>query len=302
MLSHTTRKNSVSLRSCSALSATYFSRSLGKRRRLLNTRSACCSSERRCAGSRPRRPRASRSCSVKAVPLLRSGSRSSATPRGVWRAAKRVPISGMHPPCRGRRSLLRANCSGRLQDGRPARNLALDQIGESLRRTTRLVRKHAAELQQALTRRIVVERLDERFIELRHDLLGCTLGREQCVPGAHLVIGESCFLGGGNVGQDRRALLRGNGIGLDGIPIDLLDQVDDLVAHVVDLSADEIVEGRTGAAIRSDDVFHAKLGGQQRTGRKRHRAHAAVSLPHFCRRVLYTRDELLQICRRKDLP
>src|SRR4029453_14968281 len=95
MLSHTTRKNSVSLRSCSALSATYFSRALGRRRRLLSTRSACCSSERTCAGSRPRRPRASRSCSVKAVPLLSSGSRSSATPREVWRAAKRVPKSGM---------------------------------------------------------------------------------------------------------------------------------------------------------------------------------------------------------------
>src|SRR5512132_2017861 len=294
MLSHTTRKNSVSLRSCSALSATYFSRSLGRRRRLLSTRSACCSSERTCAGSRPRRPRASRSCSVKAVPLLSSGSRSSAMPPGVWRAATRVPISGMFmgssfsrhrpmhwanapPPvspscwtrcerektpektCRGRRSLLRTNCSGRLQDGRPARNLALDQIGKGLRRTSRLVRNHAAELKQALTRRIVVERLDQCFIELRHDLLGGALGREQCVPGAHLIVRESCLLGGRNVGQGRRALDRGDGIGPDGAAVDLLDQVDDLVAHVVDLPANEVVEGRPGAAIGSDDVFHAEL-------------------------------------------
>src|SRR4029450_8324154 len=40
-----------------------------------------------------------------------------------------------------------------------------------------------------------------------------------------------------------------------------------LRSHVVDLPADEVVEGRPGAAIGSDDVFHAELGRQERTGR-----------------------------------
>ena len=31
-----------------------------------------------------------------------------------------------------------------------------------------------------------------------------------------------------------------------------------LRSHVVDLPADEVVEGRPGAAIGSDDVFHAE--------------------------------------------
>src|ERR1700689_3784084 len=82
MLSHTTRKNSASLRSCSELSAMYFSRSLGRLRRLVSTRSTCSCIESTCAGRKPRNPSASRSASVKAVPLLSSGSRNSAMPRG----------------------------------------------------------------------------------------------------------------------------------------------------------------------------------------------------------------------------
>src|SRR5229473_6360792 len=82
ILSATTRKNSASLRSCSSLSATYFARSLGRPRRLTSTRSAWAFIENTCAGKKPRNPSVSRSCSVKAVPLLRSGSRNSAKPRG----------------------------------------------------------------------------------------------------------------------------------------------------------------------------------------------------------------------------
>ena len=82
MLSQTTRKKSASLRSCSELSATYFSRSLGRSRRLIMKRATCSSIESTCAGSSPRNPSSSRSASVKAVPLLNSGSRNSAMPRG----------------------------------------------------------------------------------------------------------------------------------------------------------------------------------------------------------------------------
>src|SRR4029453_6573482 len=82
MLSQTTRKNSASLRSCSELSATYFSRSLGRSRRLTMKRATCSSIESTCAGSSLRNPSASRSASVKAVPLLNSGSRHSCMPRG----------------------------------------------------------------------------------------------------------------------------------------------------------------------------------------------------------------------------
>src|SRR3954447_5116008 len=80
ILSTTTRKNSASLRSCNAFSATYFSRSVGSVRRLTSTRSTWVSIVSTQGGSKPRRPRSSRSCAVKAVPLLSRGSRSSAMP------------------------------------------------------------------------------------------------------------------------------------------------------------------------------------------------------------------------------
>src|ERR1700730_14031627 len=82
MLSHTTRRNKVSLRSRSELSAMYFSRSSLKRRRLISTRSACSCNVSTCAGNSPRRPSNSRSRAENAVPLLKRGLRSNATPCG----------------------------------------------------------------------------------------------------------------------------------------------------------------------------------------------------------------------------
>src|ERR1700680_3998277 len=102
MLSHTTRKNSASLRSCSSLSATYFAKSLDRLRRLVSTRSTCVCIVHTCAGKKPRSPSASRSASLKAVPLLSSGSRNSARPRaeveGVERALSRLARLKAFPP------------------------------------------------------------------------------------------------------------------------------------------------------------------------------------------------------------
>ena len=50
---------------------------------LVSMRSACAFIVSTCAGNSPRKPSASRSLSVKAVPLLSSGSRSSAIPCGI---------------------------------------------------------------------------------------------------------------------------------------------------------------------------------------------------------------------------
>src|SRR5215468_6909560 len=60
----------------------YFSRSLGRPRRLVSTRSTWACIDNTAGGRKPRSPSASLSCSVKAVPLLRSGSRNSARPHG----------------------------------------------------------------------------------------------------------------------------------------------------------------------------------------------------------------------------
>src|SRR5262249_14646396 len=71
---------------------------------------------------------------------------------------------------------------GRLDDRRPARDLALDQTGQRLLAATGLVRQHAAELEQALARVLIVERLVERIGELVEHWLWRRLGGEQRVP------------------------------------------------------------------------------------------------------------------------
>ncbi len=59
----------------------YFDSGSGSRRRFSITRITCSSCVHTCGGSSPRKPSASRSASVKAVPLFSRGSRSSAAPR-----------------------------------------------------------------------------------------------------------------------------------------------------------------------------------------------------------------------------
>ena len=53
-----------------------------------------------------------------------------------------------------------------------------------------------------------------------------------------------------HIRQARQPLGRRDGIGLDGAGLDLRNDVERLVDHVVDLAADEILERRPGAAIR----------------------------------------------------
>src|SRR5512143_1102010 len=78
----TSRKNSASLRSWSALRLMYFSRSEVLRRKFSRTRASCSSCVQMCGGSSPRSPSASRSAAEKAVPLFSVGSRRSESPRG----------------------------------------------------------------------------------------------------------------------------------------------------------------------------------------------------------------------------
>src|SRR5262245_23102583 len=72
---------------------------------------------------------------------------------------------------------------GRVDDGRPARNLALDQREERLRPALRLGGDVTAQHVEALARRLVVERLVERVGQLVDDRLRRVLGGEQAIPG-----------------------------------------------------------------------------------------------------------------------
>src|SRR5262249_27973778 len=81
--------------------------------------------------------------------------------------------------------------AGRLDDRRPARDLALDQAGQRLLATTCLVRQHAPELEQSFARLFVVERLVERVGELVEHRLGRVFRGEECVPGLGLELGQA---------------------------------------------------------------------------------------------------------------
>src|SRR5262245_62525140 len=86
--------------------------------------------------------------------------------------------------------------TGRLDDRRPARDLALHQFEQRLLATLWLVGDHAAELQKPLARGLVVERLVEGVAELVDDGLGRGLGREQRVPGVRCELRQNGLLGG----------------------------------------------------------------------------------------------------------
>src|SRR5439155_4652765 len=101
--------------------------------------------------------------------------------------------------------------AGRLDDRRPALDLALDQAREWLLTALGLARQHAAEFQQPFARLLVVERLVERVRELVENRLRRAFGREQGVPGLRLKCWQPCFLAGRHVGQRRIALRRADG-------------------------------------------------------------------------------------------
>ena len=65
-----------------------------------------------------------------------------------------------------------------------------------------LVRHHAAELEQPLARRLVVERLVERVAELVEDGLRRALRGEQGVPGLRLEFRQPASLLVGTFGRD----------------------------------------------------------------------------------------------------
>jgi hypothetical protein len=79
-------------------------------------------------------------------------------------------------PCLMRSALLGTPGAGRLEDRGPASDLAFHQLGQRLGRACRPFRQHAAQFEKPLARGHIIKPLRQRVIELRHDLLGRSLG------------------------------------------------------------------------------------------------------------------------------
>src|SRR5215211_4374146 len=88
-------------------------------------------------------------------------------------------------------------------------------------------------------------RVVERIAQLVDNLLRCALGSEQRVPGLRLELRKSSLLSGRDVRQGRITRGRPDCVSLDLSALDLLHNVDNLVAHIVDLSSDQCRERRS---------------------------------------------------------
>ena len=184
---------------------------------------------------------------------------------------------------------------GRLQHRRDARHLALDQLLQAGRPAIgALSGAVRAELDVALGGRWIVERLVERIHELVDDRLRRALGRHHGVPGAEDEV-DAGFLGGRHVGQGLQPRRRRHRIGLDGAALDLRDDVQRLVDHVVDLAADEIVEGRRRAAIGHQRGLEAELGVEHRARHMGDRADAGMAVAQLVAVGLEVGEELLEV-------
>jgi hypothetical protein len=88
---------------------------------------------------------------------------------------------------------------------------------------------------------------------------------------------------------------------LDGAGLDLRDEVDDLIATVIDLARDEVVQGRPCPSISDPRRLDADLSVEERARRERHRADAGMRLVQLGRVRLGVGHELGQVLGRKVL-
>src|SRR5436309_8304091 len=136
----------------------------------------------------------------------------------------------------------------RPEDRRPAGDLRLDESFELGRRALLFCRDRSAEIGQALLDVGVVKRPVERGRELVDDLLARALRREYPGPDAHLIV-DAGLLRRRHVWQCREALIRGHAVSLDAAGRNLRRDADRLLAEEIDVSADQVVQCRSGAAI-----------------------------------------------------
>src|SRR6185369_2953713 len=135
------------------------------------------------------------------------------------------------------------------QDRRPARDIRRNCFAQVFRATLRLRRHGAAKLLKLLGRRWLVQCLVERGRELGNNLLRCATRRISRAPDIQLIVGRAGFLGARHVRNRCEAVVRRQHNAADFAGLHGTDHADDLLAKVVDMSTDEIVYGRAGAAI-----------------------------------------------------
>ena len=136
-----------------------------------------------------------------------------------------------------------------------------------MRCAIRLAWNFAADLEQALAGSFVIERLDDRIVELGLDLSGQALRSEERIPSGYLEFGEASLFGRWQVLDEIRALWAGNGHGFDCASLDLGGDSDQGGATEIDLAPHQIIERRTAATIGDTRCAGAHDRLKERAGR-----------------------------------
>src|SRR6267378_6545384 len=130
----------------------------------------------------------------------------------------------------------------RLFDYRPPlRDFGLEELVQGFR--LRAIRAHRlrAEPREVGLEVRVLDRVLQRSVQAVHHWLRRALGHIQSVPDYDLESLQALFIEGGNAGQRRHALLAGDSVHLHLAALDLAGGVGGLVAHEIDLPAQQIV-------------------------------------------------------------
>ena len=116
-----------------------------------------------------------------------------------------------------------------------------------------------ADIAEPLAHGGIGQRFDRRGIELGNDLGRRSFRHPQRMPGRNVQARQSRLIDRRNIGRNRRAAARGDGIALDRAAADLRHCVGRLIEQQIDAPCQQILHRRRQPAIRHDLDFRAGL-------------------------------------------
>src|SRR6516162_470414 len=184
------------------------------------------------------------------------------------------------------------------QDWRPARDIRRNCLAQIVRSTLRLRRHRTAKLFKLFGCSWLVQCLVERLRELCDDIVWCPARCIGRAPDIQLIVRGTGFLGARHIRNRCKAFVRRQHDAADLAGLHRSNHADDLFTKIVDMSADEIVHGRPGAAIGDRCRFEVENLVEKQTCHVRGAADATEGLfgvrPFFFRPL----DEFFDVLRR----
>ena len=214
-------------------------------------------------------------------------------------------LRAVHAGLPGIATARRAHCGedARLLDDRLPELDLLGEVG-GVRLGRRLLGRdrRGAELGEARDDVLVLQRGLQRRRQLGDRVLRRAGRRVEPVPDADLEVGQAGLGGGRQVGQRRQPLRRRDRVGLHLAALDLAGGVGGLVAHEVDLAAEQIGHRRPGALVGHGGELGVDRVHEQHAAQVRGRADPGIGVGHRVRVRLHVVDELGEGRRLEVLP